>query len=396
MNRPTAGITTAFYRLLAPLIVITVFAGVAAADSPTDEVDLGKDAVKQVEQEVKVLRDPIIQARLDAIGQKLAEIAKTTVVPAAYGTSDLADFKYSFKLIDNKDVNAFALPGGFIYVNKGLIDFVLSDSELAAVISHEIAHVSHHHMVKLIKKQSKMNRYIALLAVFGALSKMDSNDLANVLYGAQMVRISKINGYGETAELDADRTAVTYMVKAGYDPIAMLTFMDRLTREVENKPRLPLGIFRTHPHYRQRADTITAELDAQGIAYDRGLVDSARTARVDTVTVEGKSLSEIRLADKVFFRPADTDTATSAERAAAIVQSLNTALHSSEGRPSVRIASDESRLLVNGSVLFTAEPRDAMMHDTTCEQLVQRAAEVLRFAIWCDHIVRAASSESRQ
>ena len=77
-----------------------------------------------------------------------------------WGSSQLKQFNYTFRVVDDKDVNAYSLPGGFIYVNKGLLDYVHSDDELAGVLAHEITHASHHHMVKLMHEQSKIQNVL--------------------------------------------------------------------------------------------------------------------------------------------------------------------------------------------------------------------------------------------
>ena len=170
-----------------------------------DEEELGKKYSRDIEEQSKIVTDPAIVERVDKIGQALAKIANEQEVPARYGSSSISKFKYTFKVIEDKDINAFSLPGGLIYVNTGLLEAVESDDELAGVLAHEIAHASHHHMSQIIEKQSRVDHIVAILAVAGILCNMRGNDFNNLLYGAQLMRTGKVSGYTMEAEKDADQ-----------------------------------------------------------------------------------------------------------------------------------------------------------------------------------------------
>src|SRR5262249_439382 len=116
-----------------------------AKPPPEDpEVKVGRDSAAETEKEVKFITEPAIVERVNRIGQEIAAIANSTEIPATWGDPKVKKFNYSFRVVDDKDVNAFSLPGGFIYVNKGLLDYVHSDDELAGVLAHEVAHAAHH------------------------------------------------------------------------------------------------------------------------------------------------------------------------------------------------------------------------------------------------------------
>ena len=142
-------------KILLMAAVLVAVTAVAAFPNKSREARTGQENSEQIEQSVKLVTDEAILDRVNSIGQKLAEVAKTCEVQAGYGTSDLADFTYTFKVIEDNDINAMSLPGGYIYVNSGLLDFVKSDDELAGVLAHEIAHCAHHHVAVLTQKQSK-------------------------------------------------------------------------------------------------------------------------------------------------------------------------------------------------------------------------------------------------
>jgi beta-barrel assembly-enhancing protease len=401
MNAHTCTFCRRLPILMALLSLFALSAAQAGKDQNSREISIGKEAAEDIEREVKLVTDATVQSRIDTIGKKIAAVAKVTVVPATYGTPDLANFNYTFKVIDVKDINAFALPGGFIYVNKGLVDYVESEDELAAVLAHEIAHVAHHHTMKLVKKQTKMDGYIALLVLLGSMGNLPNRDLNNLIYGAQLVRTSKMGGYGQTAELDADRTAVTYLQKAGYDPSALLTFLHRMSTDVENKPQLPMGIFRTHPPYQERADNLIAEFDVQQVKYDTTVTPNNRVAFVRLALVNGTEVGEVALAGKTLFQPADTPASTSAQRAAAIANNLNSIFESCAKLKDAKVTTNTNCVRINGDSVVEVTPEDTQLHNAKPEQLVRRAIDTLRFAVWCEwvkdqRLVSAAQSENQQ
>ena len=375
---------------LAAFAVATIFgtpcAARKAAQDPSREREIGSDAASDLERTVKLVAEPAVQQRVNDIGQKLAKVARTTPVSATYGSADPADFEYRFKVIKDKEINAFALPGGFVYVNKGLVDYVKSDDELAGVLAHEIAHVSHHHGMKLLARQSKIDGYIALIAIVGILTDMPARDFANVLYGVNLVKTSKMGGYCQEAEIDADRTAVTYLVKSGYPPSQSMVFLKRLSQDVQANPQLPLGIFQTHPPYRDRARVVIAAMDEQGIQYDAALAPSATTAIVKSVGVDGRQVSQVTMAERVFFQPADTATLSSAERAAAIAQTLNSALKSPRTHSRPRITCDSVSIEIDGSSVLSVASEDLTLNNTTTDKLILQAVQTIQFAVWSDWV----------
>src|SRR5258706_8226318 len=164
------GVVGASAALLAWLAVPAVFAQKGKPPEEDPEVKLGRENAKANDEApgMKLITDAKLLDRVNKIGQELAAVANVEKVTALWGSSDVKKFAYTFKIVDDKDVNAYSLPGGFIYVNKGTLDYVHSDDELAGVLAHEIAHASHHHMMKLIREQNKMQP-LTLLALLAAV-----------------------------------------------------------------------------------------------------------------------------------------------------------------------------------------------------------------------------------
>ena len=202
------------------------------------EINIGQAVVKQVEKEYKLVEEPGVQKRVRDIGQKIVDVC------------DRKELIYYFKVLDEKELNAFSLPGGFIYINKGLIDKMTSDDELAGVLAHEVGHVVAKHAVK--KLQAMMGYMLARLA--GA-----TTGGGNMVQGMDIAFASILVGYSREDELLADRLAIRYMQAAGYDPSKMVYFMQRIYK-LDQKNLRPYSYFRTHPSTSDRVRVMREEL----------------------------------------------------------------------------------------------------------------------------------------
>ena len=177
------------------------------------EVSLGKDMVRQVESEMRLLKNPQMQGRLDSVGNKIAAV------------SDRQDLKYYFSIVDDKEFNAFALPGGNVYVNSGLIQ-AANDDELAAVVGHEVGHIAARHSVKRLQTVLGYQLISAIaLGVSGQEQILQAVDVAfNVM----------VLGYSRKDEYLADKLGVKYTNAAGFNPYGMVTFFQKLQNEGKN------------------------------------------------------------------------------------------------------------------------------------------------------------------
>ena len=176
------------------------------------EIQMGMDAAREIESEVKVMTDPYVQNYIHNLGQKMVKYSRRP------------DIAYHFKVIDENEVNAFALPGGFIYVNRGLIEAAANEAELAGVIGHEIGHVAARHGAK------RMTQYILLqlgFATFLALSDNDRETQLKLLL-ADAVATGFLLKNSRDAERQADDLGTENLYRAGYEPVAMARFFDKL------------------------------------------------------------------------------------------------------------------------------------------------------------------------
>ena len=214
--------------------------------STDKEVEAGRALARKVEEELTIVADEPLQQRLRTLGERLVAVC------------DRKDVVYTFAVVDEKEPNAFSLPGGYVFVNSGLVKAVRSDDELAAVVAHEIAHVAARHSVK--RYETGLGAQLVQLATIAAARQSASARGVGVAMQAAAL------AYARQDELDADRLAVRYLKAAGFDPQAALTFLEHL-HELERDKRhyLPRGVTRphygkTHPYVPERIRAVKEEL----------------------------------------------------------------------------------------------------------------------------------------
>jgi len=208
----------------------------------TDEIRMGRRISRQLEQQVRPVEDHLLQERVNAIGQSLASV------------SDRKDLVYFFKALDHESVNAAALPGGYVYVHRGLIEKVKSDDELACVMAHELGHIAARHQVKRL--QAGLG--YSLLQALAIGTKVDPK----VIQGAEVAAGQLFLAYSRQDELEADRLGVRYAARAGYDPKAMISFLKTL-EELERKKPAGRGYLRTHPYVADRIRVVREEIEGK-------------------------------------------------------------------------------------------------------------------------------------
>jgi predicted Zn-dependent protease len=204
------------------------------------EVKLGESIAKEVTKKYKLVDDPLIQKRLEDIGNRIVSVC------------DRKDIDYHFYALEDEEVNAVALPGGFIYVNKGLIDKVSCDDELAGVLAHEVAHIVARHSIK--KLQGMMTYSLLRVLVAGASQSAEATNAADIAF------LQLMTGYAREDELLADQLASRYLKLAGYNPYAMISFLKKLQEINRRKPLRPISYFKTHPYVPDRIRVVKQEL----------------------------------------------------------------------------------------------------------------------------------------
>ncbi len=206
--------------------------------SQEKEVQMGRQLAVQIEQEAKFIDDPIITEYVNRIGQNLV-LHSDAKVP------------FTIKVIDSDEINAFALPGGFFFVNKGLLLAADNEAEVAGVMAHEIAHVAARHAVENAGKNQLLGYGMLAGMIFGGpIAGAILQNGGGILQGLAFMKFSR------GSETEADRLGVQYMYAAGYDPTAMATMFEKLAAQSKKKPNTLSKLFATHPQSVDRRESV--------------------------------------------------------------------------------------------------------------------------------------------
>src|SRR5205823_6685019 len=205
------------------------------------EIRMGKQYAQQVEASVKLVQDPVVTEYVNRIGQNLVR------------NSD-AQVPFTIKVVDSDELNAFALPGGFFYVNTGLILAAENEGELAGVMAHEIAHVAARHATRNATKSQIWNLISLPMVFVGGPAGMVLRQVAGVAVPMTFLKFSR------DAEREADLLGMEYEYAAGYDPAALVNFFEKLDAQ-KKKPNFMAKAFATHPMNHDRVKRAQKEIE---------------------------------------------------------------------------------------------------------------------------------------
>jgi predicted Zn-dependent protease len=192
------------------------------------EVNLGRQLAADVDRQGKFIEDPVVTEFVNRVGQNIA-LHSDAKIP------------FTIKVLDSDDVNAFALPGGFLYVNKGAILAADTEAELAGVMAHEIAHVAARHGVEQASKATLAN-YAMIPLIFM------TGGLGYIAYQAAQIGVPlTFLKFSRNVETEADRLGAQYLWASGYDPNNFLSFFEKLEKKEKRKPGTLSKLFGTHP-----------------------------------------------------------------------------------------------------------------------------------------------------
>jgi predicted Zn-dependent protease len=220
--------------------------------SETEEIAIGRREDPKIREQYGVYNNPALQQYVSGIGHGLAK------------ASHRPGIKYHFLVMDSPEVNAFALPGGYIYVTRGLIAYLNSEAELAAVLGHELGHVTARHSVKQITAATAAGVGATVLQIFVPETRGAVGDNAVNVVGSAL-----LSGYGREHELEADRLGAEYLARTGYDPQAMVRVVGvlkdqesldaRIAKAEGREPRRYHGLFASHPDNDTRLQQVVGE-----------------------------------------------------------------------------------------------------------------------------------------
>jgi predicted Zn-dependent protease len=195
------------------------------------EINLGNAVAAQIEKDAKFVTDLDINIRIRSLFDRLVKVC------------DRKDLVFTVRIIDDETVNAFSIPGGYVYIYKGLLDKLKDDDEIAGVLAHEIGHITAKHSLKRIQKS-----YGYTLMQIASIGSGD----VNLAQGVNVILTSLFFAYSREDEFEADELAVKYTRKAGFNPSKMTAVLEVLQAEEEKSSLQRANYFRTHPYPKER------------------------------------------------------------------------------------------------------------------------------------------------
>ncbi|MUG99948.1 M48 family metalloprotease [Scytonema sp. UIC 10036] len=218
--------------------------------SPRQEVELGKQMNQQLGREVKFYRNSAISNYVEQIGRRLV------------ANSDRSDFPFTFQVVDDDSINAFATTGGFVYVNTGLIKAAENEAELASVMAHEIGHITGKHLVKQMRQR----------AIAGGVASAAGLDRSQAV--AIGVDLALNRPRSREDEYDADKRGLRTLTRSGYAPSGMVSFMQKLLKKGSGTP----SFLSTHPATSDRIRALESAIASQSGGSNAGLDKAAYQA----------------------------------------------------------------------------------------------------------------------
>lgn len=344
-----------------------------------EDVKLGKEVSQQVDKELPASENKEYVERVQRIGKDIAEIANKTHVKVTWGDPRLSLYDYQFKVLKGDDVNAFSLPGGFIYVYEGCVAFCESDDELAGVLAHEVSHASFRHIATLRKEQSKFDIVNIPLILAAIFSK--SPEAGNILVGADLLNRAVGSGWGVKAEEAADYGGLQYMIGSKYNPLGMLTFMERLAFKDRAQPSVNYTIFQTHPPTAERARALMGRLRDANITIRRSAVSTS--LRSNVLPGEDNSV-ELWFGKSKLYVYGGTDALTRADAAAT---ALNAFFDSVPALYELNLI-DKTKIVGQDKLLIETSPDDGPNPTQNAEiafSVLKRLLFDLNYRLWQNH-----------
>jgi Zn-dependent protease with chaperone function len=356
---------------LAWLLALLVRCGLAAPSVPPDatpeEKRLGEEAVREFEAKVKPLADHPALPQLRAIVARLAAV------------TERPKMAYTIKVVDDPEPNAFTFPGGFLYVTTGLLKLAQSEHELAAVLAHEIAHNTRLHALRMARKGSQLSLPLLLSMLAAMFSRGEKTaQVAQVVAGVLQVLML---GYSRDMEREADEAAFRYLREAGYNPVGLLTLLEKL-QQVEERTMPPAvlpGYWTTHPALSERIADIKRWLQASGLPINRHPITGALKVTAKEAEGNGHKVGILLLDEDELCRFAPLDNKSGLQRAQEAARRLDAALDDGVKPSSFRLTVSEGRLIVavDRQVLWELTETDAQASKRSLTDLARHIRQTL-------------------
>lgn len=356
---------TLLRRALGGVLAVALLVSLRAAGAPAaqwppvqDEVKLGSQIAKDIESHYRLVTNPTQIEQITRVSDALTKVVERQ------------DLTYHFKIIDVPVANALSLPGGWVYITAGMMKFVRSDNELAAVLAHELTHVNHHHYYVRAERAKHLNPAILIAAALSVLARSPGP-----LIGVELAAQGAMSDYQRDLEQEADLGGVAYLAATHYSPVAMLTLMEHLA-DAERYSGQPtdLGIYQDHPVTVDRVAYIRADLLRRGIPIVRRPSEGYLRITLDPDPPAEKQPVTIRVdGDPILTVAPAVEGRSSAERAQGIVAQLDAFFNRDPAPFDVRAVNVADHWSVTGGerVLFEATPQDAALAHMAPDALAQ-------------------------
>ena len=244
-------------KQIAAIVPLLAMAVGACSVSPDQEKQMGEQTAHEVAARLPIVDDPYIDSYINELGDTIA------------GRTSRSDLQWHFYIVNSHQVNAFALPGGYIYVNRGLIESADRADELAGVLGHEIGHVILRHSVKQMQQEQKLGVAATLACTLTNICKSGLGEAAINIGGSAM-----ISRYSRKDELEADSEAVENVLRVNFDPEGIPALFEVLMEQRKTEPTIVDGWFSTHPLEESRIQQARRLIAAKGADNVAGLVQN--------------------------------------------------------------------------------------------------------------------------
>ncbi len=358
---------------------------------PLKEYQLGEEAAEEIQQSVKLIND-------DARRQKLIQMVNLL---KPYSPRPQVD--YQVFLVEDPEVNAFALPGGFFFVYTGLLEYAKSDDELAGVLAHEMAHNCLYHGLRQLKKAQQTQEMITWAELAMILAGGNTNP-ADIITAGSLVLQGVMNGYSQEYEFQADALGTDILARAPrYNPPGLMAFSERMAHDdvLQGKNFEPnLGVFATHPDMPARVMQMYQQLREMGIQVKRRAIYNPLEAKVRPALVKGQHVAEVVIGERALYATyvagddaeGAPDPELSMARAQELAANLNKALVEYDiqlADLSVGRVGEAWGIYAINKALLAVSTSEAELAGLTEQALAEKVVKQLQGLIWQERLSRA-------
>ncbi len=371
-----------YKSLVGVILLLTLIVVPAAARQWSEEYEkkIGEQAAEAILKDSKLYENEEAQQHIEQI---VARLVPCTQRP---------DLKYTVYLLDDDEINAFTVPGGYIFVNKGLLDSVESEAQLAGIIAHEMAHNCTYDALDQLKRAQNLSLATAAAVLVTVVSGRGDEATYGVLTAGQVVTRGILSKYSLEIESRADRNGANYVMKAGYNPVGLLTFMEELARKERHSSNPDLGIFQTHPLSWKRVAALIDQLNEAGVDINRRAVTKWDPPIVEADQVNGKTVQVLKLWDeRLFSFDCAPDSTNVAARGQQMVEVLTRLLREGVDAYEFGLTRDDqghTAVAAQGEIVLTVYREDADLLGKSIGDTAIEVTQNLRRALFKERIDR--------